>query len=76
MVMMNRKQLISLLLVVLLLALTATPSLGWHDVGTDDFRASQCVVEPGMSPDSCVKINHDHSLKPGAEYPFSLLRAE
>ncbi len=72
---MNRKQLIFLLLVVLLLALAATPALAWDDVGTDDFRASRCVVEPGMSPDSCIDSlpSHGHGVP---QHPFSLSRAE
>ena len=73
--MMNHKKIISLILVVVVLALAATPALAWDDVGTDDFRATRCVVTPGMSPDSCIGA-HAGNGHGSPDYPYSLLRAQ
>ena len=67
-----KRQVISLALAMLVLAVTATPVLAWFDEGAQNFQASSTMTTPtlyrgfaGGAGDSAT-----------SEYPLGLLRAE
>ncbi len=68
----KRQQVISLVLVILALALSATPALAWFDEGGDNFQSSRTMT--------CSVTNSVTSNSAGSyemlEHPLGLLKAE
>ncbi|MCP4538441.1 MAG: hypothetical protein GY832_15000 [Chloroflexi bacterium] len=66
----NRRQVISLLLAILVLTMSATPVFAWIDEGGEDFQAGHAMTTEhdvtGGSVDSVVT----------SEYPLGLFQAE
>ena len=66
----NRRQVISLLLAILVLAASATPVLAWLDEGGENFQSAHTMTATGHATGGGV----DNSEASG--YPIGLLKAE